>query len=328
MAYERREYAGAAPATTLNGAINNSATTITLTDGTGYPTGATGPFWIVVDPTLSTEEKIKCTSRSSNTITATGRGGANGDGTSAVSHSSGAVVKHVWTKTDADEANAHYADATLDHHTQYSLVAGTRAFTGLTAIAAIAGSSAVGDAASAGTGNTLARANHVHGREAFGTPSGTERPGTANAAGAATTVARSDHAHGMFTAGTATVATDQSRTATSYGDLTTAGPTVSSLTTGTLALVILQAGMYTATSGENPRMSFTVSGATTIAADDARNLHMVMVADGSNTGDVSLCAAIPVTLTAGSNTFQAKYASSSGNAVHFLNRSLTVIPLN
>lgn len=327
MAYERREYAGAAPATTLNGAISNSTTTITLTDGTGYPTGATGPFWIVVDPTLSTEEKIKCTSRSGNVITATGRGGANGDGTSAVSHTSGAVVKHVFTKTDADEANAHYADTTLDHHTQYSLVAGTRAFTGLTAIAAIAGSSAVGDAASAGTGNTLARANHVHGREAFATPSATSRPGDAAGAGSATTVPHSDHAHAREAFGTNTVAADQTRSTPggTYGDLATVGPTVPSLTTGTAALVILQATMYSSTVGEVANMSFTVSGATTLAASDTRRLTYTVPIASAQLG---ACAAIPVTLTAGSNTFAAKYATGAGNTVHFLDRSLTVIPLN
>lgn len=166
MAYERREYAGAAPATTLNGAISNSTTTITLTDGTGYPTGATGPFWIVVDPALSTEEKIKCTSRTGNVITATGRGGANGDGTSAVSHTSGAVVKHVFTKTDADEANAHYADTALDHHTQYhntarhvavSHVIGTHLPTPATPTTV-----EIGTAASAGTTGPAAAEDHAH----------------------------------------------------------------------------------------------------------------------------------------------------------------------
>lgn len=324
MTHERRETAGAAPATTLNGAITNSATSCALTDGTGYPTGAVGPFFLVFDPGLSLEEKVKPTARSGNNITGMTRGA---DGTSAVAHASGAVVKHVFTKTDADEANAHYADATLDHHTQYSLVAGTRAFTGLTAIAAIAGSSAVGDAASAGTGNTLARANHVHGREAFATPSGTSRPGDAAAAGSATTVPHSDHTHAREAFGTNTVATDQTRSTPggTYGDLATVGPTVSSLTTGTSALVILQATMYSSTVGEVANMSFTVSGATTLAASDTRRLTYTVPIASAQLG---ACAAIPVTLTAGINTFAAKYATGAGNVVHFLDRSLTVIPLN
>lgn len=52
--------------------------------------------------------------------------------------------------------------------------------------------SAVGDAAAAGVSASASRADHGHGREAFGTPVST---GTANAAGSAATVARSDHVH-------------------------------------------------------------------------------------------------------------------------------------
>lgn len=321
MAYERRQFSGNAPATTLSSGINNSTTTIPLTSGTGYPDGSIGRFWIVVDRGLATEEKIPCSSRSSNTITAVSRGG---DDTTALAHSSGAAVEHVFTATDANEANAHYADTTLDHHAQYSLVAGTRAFTGLTAIAAIAGSSAVGDAASAGTGNTLARANHVHGRESFGTPTGTERPGAANAAGAATTPARSDHAHGMFTCGTATVATSQSTSSTTFGDLATVGPTVT-LTTGTSALVILTCAINSGTALEAGLMSFAVSGATTIAVNANNSLEVIM---GTGGDGAQLSAAIPVTLTAGSNVFTAKYATGNGNSVSFTNRTLSVIPLN
>lgn len=59
------------------------------------------------------------------------------------------------------------------------------------------GSSAVGDAATAGTATTVAHSDHVHGREAFGTPVAV---GTANANGSAATVSRSDHVHNQNTA--------------------------------------------------------------------------------------------------------------------------------
>lgn len=58
---------------------------------------------------------------------------------------------------------------------------------------ATAGSSAVGDIASAGSASSLALSDHKHGREAFGSPMELASP---NGAGAATTVARSDHQHG------------------------------------------------------------------------------------------------------------------------------------
>lgn len=52
--------------------------------------------------------------------------------------------------------------------------------------------SAVADAAATGSGPAAAMTNHVHGREAFGTPVAI---GAANAAGSATTVSHSDHVH-------------------------------------------------------------------------------------------------------------------------------------
>lgn len=189
----RKMYAGAAPATTLNGGINSTTTTIVVTSGTGYPSGSTGNFWIVIDRGLSTEEKILCSSTVGTTITAVDRtSSANRDSTTNVSHNTLATVEHCFTAQDADEANAHINTTSQDNHTQYLLVDGTRAPTGVTAIAAIPGSSAVGDSASKGAGPTLATSNHVHGREAFATPVAT---GAANAAGAATTVPRSDHVH-------------------------------------------------------------------------------------------------------------------------------------
>lgn len=197
MTHDRRQYSGNAPATTLSSGIDNSTLTIPLTSGTGYPDGSVGNFYIVIDRGISTEEKILCDTRATNTITALTRGT---DGTSAFAHSSGAAVEHVWTKTDADEANSHYADTTLDHHTQYSKVDGTRAFTGVTSITAAPAASAVADTQAAGTATTLARSDHRHAREAFGLPAASA-PGDAQAAGVATTVARSDHVHAREAAG-------------------------------------------------------------------------------------------------------------------------------
>lgn len=60
--------------------------------------------------------------------------------------------------------------------------------------AGTAGASAVGDTAAAGSATTVARSDHRHSREAFGTPA-TVTGGATAASGSATTVARSDHAH-------------------------------------------------------------------------------------------------------------------------------------
>ena len=58
------------------------------------------------------------------------------------------------------------------------------------------GNSAVGDTAAAGSATTVARSDHVHGREAFGAITAQTTYGAALANGTATTVARSDHTHG------------------------------------------------------------------------------------------------------------------------------------
>ena len=109
----RREYQGAAQAAVLTATLGGSTGDLTITcdDLTGWPTGVGGrPFYIVIDRGLANEEKILCTSRSGNTLAvftdgiSTGRGA---DGTAVSGHSNNAVVEHVFTATDADEANAH-----------------------------------------------------------------------------------------------------------------------------------------------------------------------------------------------------------------------------
>ncbi|MFN2466143.1 MAG: hypothetical protein ABR598_07755 [Candidatus Dormibacteria bacterium] len=62
---------------------------------------------------------------------------------------------------------------------------------------AVPGNSVEGDVAAAGSSTSAARADHVHGREAWGGAAVTQAFGDAAAAGAATTPSRSDHKHGM-----------------------------------------------------------------------------------------------------------------------------------
>lgn len=88
--YIRKDFAGGAAATSLGSSINNTALSFAVADGSSYPTGPT-PFVIVVDRGLATEEKMLVGSRTTNTFTITERGY---DGSSAQSHSSGAIVEH------------------------------------------------------------------------------------------------------------------------------------------------------------------------------------------------------------------------------------------
>lgn len=99
----RRSYAGASAACTLTSSINSSVTSLDLTGTVAlWPDTANGSFHMVIDPGLSTEEKILVGARSSGSLSSITRGV---DGTSAASHTAGATCYPVFTATDADQAN-------------------------------------------------------------------------------------------------------------------------------------------------------------------------------------------------------------------------------
>lgn len=163
---ERRSYSGTAVTTTPSANFTSSATSFTITASTGYPDGSTGPFFVEVD-----SEVIKVTGRTGTTLNVqtvpvTGRGW---DGTAAASHTTSSTVNHVYSKTDADEANAHYSDTALDQHpnllnnARHDLVARHPA-----SVLPLGspGASVPGDTASAGTASSVARSDHRHSREA------------------------------------------------------------------------------------------------------------------------------------------------------------------
>lgn len=104
MAYAtRRAYAGASATCTLAASIASGDTSATLTGTvTAWPDTANGSFYMVIDPGLSTEEKILVGSRSSTALSSITRGV---DGTSAAAHTSGATCYPVFTSVDADQAN-------------------------------------------------------------------------------------------------------------------------------------------------------------------------------------------------------------------------------
>lgn len=89
---ERREFSGAVEETSLTAGISDSDTSITVADGSSYPTGDSNNFVIVINKGFSSEEKVLCSDRSGNTITAVQRGY---DGTSASAHTSGEKIDHV-----------------------------------------------------------------------------------------------------------------------------------------------------------------------------------------------------------------------------------------
>ena len=121
----------------------------------------------------------------------------------------------------------------------------------------------------------------------------------------------------------ATVSTQQTTTATSYPDLGTVGPAVT-LTTGTSVLVDIGAFMTnTGSAGiAASSMAVAVSGATTIAAP-ASQVYCAIGATGNNPSFKMSYTGLVTGLTAGSNTFTAKYQVSAGTGT-FAERCIVV----
>jgi len=102
MPYERRDYDGAAVATTIVGALTSGDTTISIAASTSWPDGSPGPFYAVIDRATASEEVVKVTTRTGTTLSSVTRGV---DGTSAVAHAAGAAIEHCMVGVDLDEAN-------------------------------------------------------------------------------------------------------------------------------------------------------------------------------------------------------------------------------
>ena len=114
-------------------------------------------------------------------------------------------------------------------------------------------------------------------------------------------------------------------TSSSFTDLATAGPSVT-LTTGTVAFVIVSANVTSTTLGVRPTMGWAVSGATTLSAQEENAFEVEISVANDFYGGSHLSTR---TLTAGSNTFTAKYADIGGTGTaQFRFRHITVIPGN
>lgn len=99
-AVTRRQYKGSAAQTTISGSLGTSDTSVTIAATTGWPSTASVPFYVVIDPNNSQEEKCTATI-SGSTLTLT----RAQDDTTAKTHAAGAVIYPVYSADDADEAN-------------------------------------------------------------------------------------------------------------------------------------------------------------------------------------------------------------------------------
>ena len=122
----------------------------------------------------------------------------------------------------------------------------------------------------------------------------------------------------------ARVETGQETSSETYTDLTTAGPAVT-LTTGTKVLIIVSSQIYGTGANQYGLMGFAISGATTRAASDSTAVGFA--GSDAYADEQSASRASRITVTAGSNTFTAKYRESGSNAAGFASREICVIDL-
>lgn len=112
-----RNYGSAVPATTLASSCTNVATSLSVTSSSGYPTA---PFVAIIDKDTASEEVVLVTNVAGTTWTIT-RGY---DGTTGLSHTSGASVQHGVSAIEFREANTH-VNATSGVHGVVGSLAGT-----------------------------------------------------------------------------------------------------------------------------------------------------------------------------------------------------------
>lgn len=139
-------YSNIASPTTLSGNINNSVTSATVAATTGWPSST--PYIVALDYGTSNEELVKVTSNAAGTLTIVRGFG----GTSAVSHSTGATVRHVLNAQDLTDFRTHEQSTAAVHG-----IAGS--FVGTTDVQTLTNKTLTGPTVNAGnyaSGGTLA----------------------------------------------------------------------------------------------------------------------------------------------------------------------------
>lgn len=111
-----RKYSSRAQQTTLSAPLGSSDVSMTVVSGSnlmGGKTPAVGEtFTVVIDPDTAIEEIVDISNYSSGNTLTIARGI---DGSSAVAHSAGAVVRHMVIGRDLTESNTHIENTTTAH---------------------------------------------------------------------------------------------------------------------------------------------------------------------------------------------------------------------
>lgn len=119
-----------------------------------------------------------------------------------------------------------------------------------------------------------------------------------------------------------TAIVSETTTSTTFTDLATVGPQVTS-TTGTTVIAFMQSQLQSNTVGGVATVGLDISGATTTAASTTWLSFTVATANQQVTCGT---AQMITGLTAGSNTFTMKYVVSAGTTGTFNRRWLTILP--
>ena len=110
-----RKYSSRSQQTTLSSGITSGDATATVVSGANLLSSVTfspaGTFTVVIDPDTALEEIVDVTARSGNTLTIT----RAIDGSTAVAHSAGAIVRHMVIGRDLQETNDHVDNTTTAH---------------------------------------------------------------------------------------------------------------------------------------------------------------------------------------------------------------------
>jgi hypothetical protein len=263
-----RKYSSRSQQTTLSSAITNVSTTMlvgsasSLLGGVTVDAGTT--FTVVLDPDTALEEIVDVTATSSNTLTIT-RGI---DGSSAVGHSAGAVVRHMAVGRDYREANEHIENTTTAHGITLANVVKTTD-TGTVSSGMLA-TGAVGTVKIDDTAVTTAKINN--------SAVTADKIGT----GAVTTAKIQDSAVTSAKIANDTIVDTDINTAAAIAPSKIAGTAVTQADTGTVTSTMIANGtIVDADINSSASISATKISGTAITAADTGTVTSTMIADGT-----------------------------------------------